>query len=122
MNWYLKVLKNYAVFSGRARRKEYWMFVLFNMIFAIVAIILDNILGTAIEGIGYGLFYILYCLAVLIPSFAVFVRRLHDTGKSGWFFFIGLIPIIGIIWLLVLMCTDGNAGENEYGADPKENA
>jgi len=122
MNWYLKVLKNYAVFSGRARRKEYWMFVLFNMIFAIVAIILDNILGTAIEGIGYGLFYILYCLAVLIPSFAVFVRRLHDTGKSGWFFFIGLIPIIGTIWLLVLMCIDGNAGENEYGADPKENA
>ena len=122
MNWYLKVLKNYAVFSGRARRKEYWMFVLFNMIFAIVAIILDNILGTAIEGIGYGLFYILYCLAVLIPGLAVLVRRLHDSGKSGWFFFIVLVPIIGGIWLLVLLCTDGNAGENEYGANPKENA
>jgi len=122
MNWYLKVLKNYAVFSGRARRKEYWMFVLFNMIFSIVAVILDNILGTAIEGIGYGLFYILYCLAVLIPGLAVLVRRLHDSGKSGWFFFIVLVPIIGGIWLLVLLCTDGNAGENEYGANPKENA
>ena len=122
MNWYLKVLKNYAVFSGRARRKEYWMFVLFNIIFSIVAVILDNILGTAIEGIGYGLFYILYCLAVLIPGLAVSVRRLHDIGKSGWFLFIALIPIIGGIWLLVLMCTDGNAGENKYGSNPKENA
>lgn len=122
MNWYLKVLKNYAVFSGRARRKEYWMFALFNVIFLIVALILDNILGTAIEDVGYGLFYFLYALAVLLPSLAVTVRRLHDVGKSGWFLFIVLIPIIGSIWLLVLMCTGGDAGENQYGANPKENA
>jgi len=121
MNWYLKVLKNYAVFSGRARRKEYWMYMLFTTIFLIVAIILDNIIGTAIENVGFGLFYCLYYLAVLIPGLAVSVRRLHDIGKSGWFFFIALIPIIGSIWLLVLMCTDGSAGENEYGANPKEN-
>jgi len=120
MNWYLAVLKNYAGFSGRARRKEYWMFVLFNMIFAIVAMILDNVLGIAMEGIGYGPIYGLYLLAILIPSLAVGVRRLHDVGKSGWMMFIALIPIIGAIWLLVLFVQDSIPGENKYGANPKE--
>ncbi len=120
MNWYLKVLKQYADFSGRARRKEYWMFVLFNMIFAIVAMILDNVLGIAMEGIGYGPLYGLYALAMLIPGLAVAVRRLHDVGKSGWMILIALIPLIGSIWLLVLMVTDSNAGENQYGQNPKE--
>jgi len=120
MNYYLKVLQNYATFSGRARRSEYWYFVLFNMIFAIVAVILDNVLGTAIEGVGYGPIYGLYVLAVFLPGLAVSVRRLHDVGKSGWFFFIVLIPLIGAIWLLVLMAKDSNVGENEYGAYPKE--
>ena len=112
MDWYLKVLKQYADFSGRARRKEYWMFALFNMIFAIVAMILDNVLGIAIEGIGYGPLYGLYALAMLIPGLAVGVRRMHDVGKSGWFI---LIPIYN----LILACTDGVQGDNEYGADPK---
>ena len=120
MNWYLKVLKQYADFSGRARRKEYWMFVLFNMIFAIVAMILDNVLGIAMEGIGYGPLYGLYVLAMLIPGLAVAVRRLHDVGKSGWMILISLIPLIGGIWLLVLMVTDSNPGENQYGQNPKE--
>jgi uncharacterized membrane protein YhaH (DUF805 family) len=121
MNWYLTVFKKYAVFSGRARRKEYWMFFLFNIIFYIVAVILDYVFGTAIKGVGYGLFNFLYFLAVLIPGLAVFVRRLHDVGKSGWMFFIALIPIIGAIWLLVLMVSDSNPGENKYGPNPKEN-
>ncbi|PIE49069.1 MAG: hypothetical protein CSA39_04460 [Flavobacteriales bacterium] len=121
MNWYLKVLKQYADFNGRARRKEYWMFGLFNMIFAIVAMILDNILGIAIEGVGYGPLYGLYILAVLIPGLAVSVRRLHDIGKSGWMILIALIPLIGAIWLLVLMVTDSNSGENKYGQNPKKN-
>jgi len=120
MNWYLKVLKQYADFNGRARRKEYWMFVLFNMIFAIVAMILDNILGIAIEGVGYGPLYGLYALAVLIPGLAVGVRRLHDVGKSGWMILLALIPLIGAIWLIVLMVTDSNPGENQYGQNPKE--
>ena len=120
MNWYLAVLKNYAGFSGRARRKEYWMFALFNMIFLIVAMILDNVLGTAIEGVGYGLFYILYGVAVLIPGLAVLFRRLHDVGKSGWMILIALIPLIGAIWLLILLVTDSKPGENEYGPNPKE--
>jgi len=120
MNWYLKVLKNYAGFSGRARRKEYWMFVLFNLIFAIVAAVVDNVVGTTIDILPYGLFYIVYVLAVLIPGLAVAVRRLHDIGKSGWWFFIVLIPIIGGIWLLVLFCTAGTPGQNAYGMNPKE--
>ena len=120
MNWYLKVLKQYADFSRRARRKEYWMFVLFNMIFAIVAAILDNVLGIAMEGTGYGPLYGIYALAVLIPGLAVAVRRLHDVGKSGWMILITLIPLIGAIWLLVLLVTDSNLGENQYGQNPKE--
>jgi len=119
MNWYLGVLKKYAVFSGRARRKEYWMFFLFNMVFAIAAAILDNVLGVAIQGLGYGPIYILFGLAVFLPGLAVLTRRLHDVGKSGWFFFIALIPIIGSIWLLVLLCRDGMPGENQYGPNPK---
>lgn len=120
MNYYLKVLQNYATFSGRARRSEYWYFVLFNIIFTVVAIILDKVLGITMQGIGYGPIYCLYALAVFLPGLAVSVRRLHDVGKSGWFFFIVLIPLLGAIWLLVLMFSDGITGENEYGANPKE--
>ena len=120
MNWYLKVLKQYADFNARARRKEYWMFALFNMIFGGIAMGLDNILGIGFGEIGvYGPLYILYTLAVFIPGLAVVVRRLHDVGKSGWMMLIALIPLIGAIWLLVLMLTDGNFGENEYGVNPK---
>ena len=119
MKWYLTVLKKYAVFGGRARRKEYWTFLLFNMIFAIVAMILDNVFGIANEDLGYGLIYDLYVLAVFIPGWAVAVRRLHDIGKSGWWLFISLIPLIGAIWLLVLLCTDSQPGENQYGENPK---
>lgn len=120
MNWYLKVLKQYSDFSGRARRKEYWMFVLFNMIFAIVAMILDNVLGIEMEGVGYGPLYGLYVLAMIIPGLALTVRRLHDVGKSGWMILIALIPLIGGIWVLVLMVTDSIPEENEYGQNPKE--
>lgn len=120
MEWYVAVLKKYAVFSGRARRKEYWMFALFNLIFGLVAMVLDNILGIDMEGIGYGPLYIIYGLGTLIPSIAVGVRRLHDVGKSGWMLLIALIPIIGAIWLLVLFLTDSKPGPNEYGPNPKE--
>ena len=121
MNWYLKVLKQYADFSGRARRKEYWMFILFNTIFAIVAMLLDNAFGLNFGEIPYGLIYMLYALAVLIPGFAVAVRRLHDCGKSGWMLLISLIPIIGGIWLLVLLVTDSESETNKWGSNPKTN-
>ncbi len=120
MEWYLKVLKNYANFTGRARRKEYWMFVLFNIIFAVLAIILDNILSVNIEGGPYGLFYLLYGFFIIIPSLSVAVRRLHDTGNSGWMILVGLIPLIGSIWLLVLYVTEGDMGGNKYGENPKK--
>jgi len=120
MNWYLQVMKNYAQFNGRARRTEYWMFALINCIFLVVAIIIDNVAGTTIEGLFYGLFYILYALAVLIPGLAVAVRRLHDVGKSGVWILIAIIPIVGAIWLFVLMVTDSQPGENLYGPNPKE--
>ena len=120
MNWYLKVLKQYADFSGRARRQEYWMFLLFNIIFAIGAMIMDNVMGIAFDTIGYGPLYLLYALVVFIPGLAVSVRRLHDVGKSGWMMLIALIPLIGFIWFLVLMLTDSKPGANHYGLSPKE--
>jgi uncharacterized membrane protein YhaH (DUF805 family) len=119
MEYYLKVLKHFADFNGRARRKEYWMFALFNVLFSFLAMVLDNLLGTSFDGIGYGFLYIGYSLAVIIPSLAVAVRRLHDVGKSGWMLLIVLIPFIGAIWLLVLFVSEGNSGENQYGPDPK---
>ncbi|KFF23516.1 DUF805 domain-containing protein [Chryseobacterium vrystaatense] len=122
MKWYLKVLKQYADFSGRARRTEYWMYILFNMIFAFIAALLDNLLGLKFnEQIPYGFIYLIYGLATFIPGLAVLVRRLHDVDKSGWWFFISLIPIVGAIWLIVILATEGTPGSNEYGVNPKEN-
>jgi len=119
MNWYMAVLKNYVGFDGRAHRTEYWMFVLFNFLAALIAFFLDHLLGLRIGGLPYGPIYILYALAVLLPGLAVTVRRLHDVGKSGWFVLIALIPIIGGIWLLVLVCFDSQPGANRFGANPK---
>ena len=131
MNWYLKVLKQYADFNGRARRKEYWMFTLFNIIFGGIAIWRDNFLGIAFKGIGYiidqgnvdlspGPLYGIYALILFIPGLAVVIRRLHDIGKSGWMILVTLIPFIGAIWILVLMLTDSKPGKNQYGENPKE--
>jgi uncharacterized membrane protein YhaH (DUF805 family) len=120
MSWYIAVLKKYAVFSGRARRKEYWMFVLFNLIFLAVATILDSVLKTNFERLPYGWIYTVYALAVVIPSLAVAIRRLHDIGKSGWWLLIALVPLIGSIWLLVLYVKDSQPGENQYGPNPKD--
>lgn len=119
MNWYLDVLKKYAVFSGRARRKEYWMFVLFNILAFIVLAIVDNLTGTFNPLYGVGLLGGLYSLAVLLPSIGVGVRRLHDTDRSGWWLLISVIPLIGGIILLVFFCLDSTPGENRFGPNPK---
>ena len=127
MNYYLKVLRNYVNFTGRARRSEYWYFVLFNVIFATAAMLLDHAFGTTftlntIDGplpLFYGYVYLMYALAVFMPGLAVTVRRLHDSGKSGWYILVSLIPLAGAIWLLVLLCTDSNPGINEFGPNPK---
>jgi len=112
MNWYIEVLKKYSVFTGRARRSEYWYFVLFNFINSVLMSLIDITLGTYDEATGYGVFGTIYGLAVLIPGIAVTIRRMHDLGKSGWYM---LIPIYNI----VLAATPGDIGENEYGPDPK---
>lgn len=93
---------------------------LFNSIFLIIAIILDNIFGTAIEDVGYGLFYLLYSIAVFLPGLAVSVRRLHDVGKSGWMILISFVPLIGGIWLFILMVTESDPGQNVYGLNPND--
>ena len=120
MNWYLEVLKKYAVFSGRARRKEYWFFVLFNIIISIVLAVIDGVTGSFSPEAGMGLLGGIYTLAVLIPGRAVSVRRLHDTERSGWWLLIALVPLIGAIVLLVFMVQDSKPGQNQYGANPKE--
>ena len=115
MYWYIKCWKQYLDFSGRARRKEYWMFTLFNVIIAIITSLIDSMLG--LGGILYGLFVI----ATLLPGLAVCVRRLHDVGKSGWWYLIALIPLIGGIVLLVWFCTEGEWEDNKWGPNPKGN-
>ena len=119
MEWYLKVLKQYADFKGRARRKEYWMFFLFNAILVAILSLIDRFTGTYNFDWGYGLLSGIYSLAVFIPGIAVAARRLHDVGKSGWMLLIAFIPIIGVIWLLVLFVTDSDPGSNKYGPNPK---
>lgn len=119
MNWYLDAWKNYINFQGRARRKAYWMFVLFNIIAAVLAGVLDGVLGLGGES-GYGPIGGLYSLAVFLPGLALAIRRLHDIGRTGWWMLIGLIPIIGWIVLLVFFVTDSQPGSNQYGPNPKE--
>lgn len=120
MNWYLQALKKYADFSGRARRREYWFFVLFYIIIVIVLMILDGFVGTNIAGASIGILTGIYMLAMLIPGLAVSVRRLHDTGRSGWWLLIELVPLVGAIVLLVFMVSDSQPGQNAYGPSPKE--
>ena|ERR1035437_9995404 len=135
MNWYLQAIEKYADFSGRARRMEFWMFTLFNFLFQIAATIIDRISGTTLNKLlggevnifpqnfphctQIGLIYVLYSLAMIVPYLAVHVRRLHDTGKSGFFLLIAFIPVIGAIVLLVFMFTDSQFGPNKWGENPK---
>ncbi|MET9856424.1 DUF805 domain-containing protein [Streptomyces sp. NPDC006450] len=113
MHYYIDVLKKYVVFSGRARRQEYWMFFLFNLAALIIVAILDSVIGTS------PLLYALYALATFLPNLGLTVRRLHDSGKSGWWILVALIPLVGGIWLLVLLATEGQPNPNEYGPSPK---
>ncbi|GAB5401344.1 MAG: DUF805 domain-containing protein [Aureisphaera sp.] len=130
LDWWKKVfIKNYANFEGRARRSEYWYYVLVNILIMIIPIVLMFTgIGTydgdsPLYYIGLAL-VVLFGLASFIPSIAVAVRRLHDTGKSGWWYLIGIIPVvsyIGGIVLFVFYCIDGDKGPNQYGPDPKGN-
>ena len=123
MEWMLMPLKRYADFSGRSRRKEYWMFTLFTFLVGIVAGVLGILLGGTSEAGPNGIFFVLVgipILALLIPSIAVTVRRFHDQDKSGWFYLLALIPYVGGIIVLVFMCLEGTRGPNRFGPDPKQ--
>ena len=117
MQWYLQVLKKYAVFDGRASRREFWFFAFYNIIAAAVMGLI------AVKGMQYGYdgltpLPLVYVLATLIPAISVMVRRLHDTGKSGWWFFVTFVPAIGHMWLFVLLVLESDRGANEYGPSP----
>lgn len=129
MHWYLEVLEKYAVFTGRSRRAEYWYFQLFNFLIGFALVFTFSFLGgvvtamagadsraaaTAADGV-----YILYALATFLPALGVLVRRLHDTGRSGWWVLIGFLPFVGGIVLLVFCIQDGEPGPNQYGSNPK---
>ncbi len=118
MDWYLNALRNYLGFSGRARRKEYWMFTLVNIILAAVLAVLDHILKLHMKG-DQGVLSLLYSLFIFIPYWAVQFRRLHDTDRSAWWLLLLLIPLIGWLVLLLFYCQEGTRGANRYGNDPK---
>lgn len=119
MNWYLEVLRKYAVFNGRSRRKEYWYYFLINFLIITVLLLIDNQLGWINKEAGMGVLSGIYALAVLIPGIAVAVRRLHDSNRTGWWVLIALIPIIGPIILIFLLIQDSTPGDNRFGPNPK---
>ncbi|MBK5931727.1 DUF805 domain-containing protein [Halochromatium salexigens] len=119
MNWYLEVLRKYTVFTGRSRRKEYWYYFLINFLIITALLIIDDMLGTLDPEAGMGLLSGLYALAVLLPGLAVAVRRLHDTGRTGWWVLIALIPIVGPIILIFFLIQESVDGANQYGPNPK---
>jgi uncharacterized membrane protein YhaH (DUF805 family) len=118
MKYFIKALKNYANFNGRANRSEFWYFILFNLL-----IVYGFIgLGAITEIDIFPIIGIIILIGTIIPNLALTVRRLHDTDKSGWYYFVALIPLIGGIWLIVLMASEGTIGENQYGPDPNNPA
>ena len=119
MNYYIEVLKKYAVFSGRARRKEFWMFCLFNLLIAFAISFVATLISSPSVGNLLGMFY---SLVILLPGLAVSARRLHDTGKSAWWLLVFLIPFVGLIIFVVLMVADSTPGVNKYGPNPKESS
>jgi uncharacterized membrane protein YhaH (DUF805 family) len=120
MKWFLEALtKKYATFAGRARRSEYWYFVLFYILAAVALSIIDVVVGTYNEESGLGLLSGLFMLATIVPSLAVTARRLHDTDRSGWWLLLYFIPVLGALVLLVFMVLDSQPGTNRFGPNPK---
>lgn len=122
MKWFLIVLRKYADFTGRAQRAEYWFFTLFYLLFFLALSLVDGAAGLYNAAYGLGPLGGLFALAMILPSIAVSVRRLHDTSRSGWWLLISLIPLIGGVVLLVFVCLDSTPGTNAYGPNPKETA
>lgn len=119
MQWYIHAIKKYGDFNGRARRKEFWSFFLFNFSITLVLGIIDISMSGLSQKITFGLLSLIYVLAVLLPSLGVSVRRLHDIDRSGWWLLVGLIPLVGHVVLLLFCVKDSHPGYNPYGASPK---
>ena len=117
--WYHKVILNYANYSGRARRQEYWYFTLVNVLVNLVMGIIDRVISSVMQMGNLGFFGVIYALFIMIPSIVVTVRRLHDSGRVGWWALIAFVPIIGILVLLYFLIQDSEEGSNQYGANPK---
>jgi len=118
MRWYVEVLRKYATFEGRAHRTEFWMFVLWSLVISLALSIVDYAIGT--DGEYIGLLSGIYSLAVLLPSLAAGARRLHDTGRTGWWQLLSIIPLLGLIPLIVFWAKEGERGPNEHGPNPWE--
>ena len=119
MSWYWKALKNYAGFSGRSRRREYWFFSLFSLLMTLALSLLDLIIYNLSSETILGMFTGAYGLGVIMPTLAVAIRRLHDTGKSGWWILINFFPAIGNLIFIFFLLLDSEPGENQYGPSPK---
>jgi len=119
MKWFFAALGRYFDFSGRSRRKEYWFFGLWYVLFAVFVYFTEQAMFSGLKKDEAGVLTIIYELVMFIPGLSVAVRRLHDTGRSGWMVLIMVIPVVGIIWYLVLMFRDSTRGDNEYGPNPK---
>ena len=115
---FLEPIKKYAVFTGRATRKEYWLFILFATVVNIILAIIDGVTGSFDSGTGFGVLSGIFTLGIILPSIAVAVRRLHDTNRSGWMLLITLIPLVGI-WVIVLLCFASDKGTNRFGENPQ---
>lgn len=122
MGWAIEPLRKYATFSGRSRRKEYWLFVLFVIVVSLVLSGIDAAIGTYSTSAGTGLLSGIFSLAVLVPSIAVLLRRLHDIDRSGWWALLLLVPLVGGLILLIFALFDSTPGENRFGANPKGEA
>lgn len=119
MNWYLEVLKKYVILEGRAQRQEYWYFILCNLVITVVLMGIDMLIGQFNELTGLGLLSGIYTMLVMLPGLSVTVRRLHDTGRSGWWALLGIIPLLGGLVLLVFMALDSEPGPNRFGPNPR---
>ena len=123
MDWFLTVVRDhYADFSGRARRKEYWMFTLIATLIGLGLYVAMLVFASVSDILGglFGLLYFAFALALFLPNLAAAVRRLHDTGRSGWWYLIAFVPIVGIFVFVYFLASEGDAGPNEYGPDPKD--
>ena len=121
MDWYLAVLKKYAQFGGRSRRKEFWFFTLFSALISMALGFADSVLGLPTIGDSYGVLAALYSLFIFFPNIAVIVRRLHDQDRTGWWALIMFVPIVGILVLIYFMVQDSKPGDNRFGPNPKQN-